>query len=100
MDEHKIAYYETTPGIWGLSFAGIWLEDESHYDQAKSIVDDYQATRYEKAVEQRKIAQECGELITWSQTLRKHPVKVTAVIVFVGIVLYLTITPFFFGQFG
>ncbi|TQV75145.1 hypothetical protein FLL45_09410 [Aliikangiella marina] len=99
LEHSEIDFYETSAGMWGLSFAGIWLKDESQFETAKKIVDEYQEKRYSKAVEARRVAQENGETASWLESILKHPIKYTAVILFIGVVLYLTITPFFFGHF-
>lgn len=98
LDDNQVDYYETSAGMWGLSFAGIWLKDESQFESAKQIVDEYQQKRYQDAVEQRRVAQESGEARPWLESILSHPFKTTAVVIFVGVVLYLTVAPFFFGK--
>jgi len=98
LETNQVDFYETSAGMWGLSFAGIWLKDESQFDSARQLVDEYQQKRYENAVEKRRLAEENGESTPWLVSIFHHPLKITAVLFFVCLVLYLTVAPFFFGQ--
>ncbi|TQV89709.1 DUF6164 family protein [Aliikangiella coralliicola] len=95
LDESEINYYETSSGNWGLSFAAIWLNDEQQYEQAKQLIDQYQKERYQRVSEQRQAQRDAGEHTTLWQALKQSPIRFSAVIVFVSVVLYFSIIPFF-----
>lgn len=88
LHDNQIDFYETTSGIWGLSFAGIWLKDETQWHTAKQLLDNYQIQRYQQALEQRAT-------INYWQSFKRSPIKVIAVIIFVVTVAYLATRPFF-----
>jgi len=95
LDNAQIDYYETSAGNWGLSFAAIWLKDEQQFDQARALLDEYQQRRYQRVIEERETLIANGQQTTWWQAFKHHPIKVTAVVIFVAAVLYLSIVPFF-----
>ena len=35
LDEHDIAYYETSPGFWNISLGGIWVREDAAFAEAK-----------------------------------------------------------------
>ena len=43
--EHSIDCYETSGGRWGLGMPGIWLADESRFQEARDLIDHYQEAR-------------------------------------------------------
>jgi len=45
LESHDIAYYETEPSRWMISFGAIWLQDEDREDEALSLLADYQEQR-------------------------------------------------------
>jgi len=45
LERHKIGYFETTAGNWGISMPGIWVEDATDLEQARRIIDEYQQAR-------------------------------------------------------
>ena len=97
LDNSEIDYYETSAGNWGLSFAAIWLKDSVQLEKAKALIDEYQHQRYQRVQNERLELVASGQQITWWQVVKTHPVKLVAVFIFVTLVLYLSIAPFF-GQ--
>ena len=93
--EYRIDFYETQGGAWGISAPGIWLNDESQYDRAKALMDDYQENRFhEKRAEYERLRQ-AGQHRTFLQNLLDNPVQVILYSLIVGLILYLSISPFF-----
>lgn len=95
LQEHRIDFYETQAGAWGISAPGIWLNDEQQYDRAKALMDDYQENRFrEKHAEYEKLR--CaGQHRTFLQNLLENPVQVIFYSLIVGLILYFSISPFF-----
>jgi hypothetical protein len=95
LDDAKVDYYETSAGNWGLSFAAIWLKDAEQLDHAKQLIDQYQNERYQRVRSERMALAASGEQITWWQSVKAQPIKLVAVFIFIAVVLYLTVVPFF-----
>lgn len=84
LDEHGIAYYETEPSRWMISFGAIWLQDEDRADEALALLEDYQQQRRAGA-RARYEAQGPAPL---------NPMRVLAGLVAIAVVLYLALMPF------
>jgi len=98
LHEHRIDFYETQAGPWGISAPGIWLNDEQQYDQAKALMDDYQENRFrEKRAEYERLRL-AGQHRTFLQNLLENPVQVILYSLIVALILYLSISPFFPGD--
>jgi len=95
LQEHRIDFYETQAGPWGISAPGIWLNDEEQYDRAKALMDDYQENRFhEKRAEYERLRQ-AGQHRTFLRNLLENPVQVILYSLIVGLILYFSISPFF-----
>lgn len=76
LDEASIQWYETHKGRWWMGSAGIWISDEALFSEARKVIDAFQlGWRREAAKNQRKAG------INWA--------KVPAVLIVVGLMLYL-----------
>ena len=73
LDSHDIAWYETQPGRWGISFAGIWLRDDADVAKARQFLDEYQQERRAKALAERQRAREEGSEPTLASEFRRDP---------------------------
>lgn len=95
LQEHRIDFYETQAGPWGISAPGIWLNDEHQYDRAKALMDDYQEKRFrEKRAEYEKLRR-VGQHRTFRQNLLDRPLQVLLYSLIAGLILYFSISPFF-----
>jgi hypothetical protein len=95
LQEHRIEFYETQAGPWGVSAPGIWLNDERQYDRAKALMDDYQEGRYrEKRAEYERLRR-AGRHRTLLQNLQENPVQVVLYSLIAALILYFSISPFF-----
>ena len=95
LQEHRIDFYETQAGPWGISAPGIWLNDEHQYDRAKALLDDYQENRFrEKRAEYEKLRR-VGQHRTFQQNLLEKPLQVLLYSLIAGLILYFSISPFF-----
>lgn len=82
LKDHKIAYYETPAGNWGISIPAFWLRDELQLTTAKSLIDDYQQQRLQDARADYQQQKREGKLRTFFDELKSQPIKV---IVYVAI---------------
>ena len=95
LQEHRIDFYETQAGPWGISAPGIWLNDEHQYDRAEALMDDYQENRFrEKHAEYEKLRR-AGQHRTFQQNLLDRPLQVLLYSLIAGLILYFSISPFF-----
>ena len=84
LESHDIAYYETEPSRWMISFGAIWLQDEDREEEALSLLADYQQQR--QARERARFDAEPPQA--------RNPVRLLASLVAIGVVLYLALMPF------
>ena len=96
LDKHQIDYYETTAGSWGISLPALWMHDDSQLAQGKSLIDQYQQERAQRA--QELYAQQCreGKQRTIFTLIQESPLKFFAYLVAILFILYLTTIPFSF----
>ncbi len=90
LTEADIPFYETSAGNWGVSLAAIWLQDESLWDQAQSLLEEYQQSRLEAA--RSEFTQQPVE--SFLQRLWRAPLQVIAYGVLIMVILYISIVPF------
>jgi hypothetical protein len=93
--EQHIAFYETQAGPWGVSAPGIWLKHEEQYERAKALLDDYQEKRFREKRAEYEEQRRTGQHRTFADNLLEHPVQVILYCLVAGLILYLSISPFF-----
>lgn len=94
LDENQIDYYESPAGNWGISMHALWLKDESQFETARELIDEYQQQRSQRVqneIEQQKAS---GEFETIFQRAINRPIQFLVYLVFILFVLYLSIAPF------
>jgi hypothetical protein len=95
LQEHRIDFYETQSGPWGISAPGIWLNDEHQYDRAKALLDGYQENRFREKRAEYESLRRVGQHRTFLQNVLENPVQVILYSLIVGLILYFSISPFF-----
>jgi len=96
LKEHRIDFYETSNGRWGLGFAAIWLYDEGSLDEAKQLIEAYQQERYLQARESYEQLCLDGQQPTVWSSLRQRPVQVVAAVIAILVVVMFVVLPFIF----
>ena len=91
---HDIDYYETNSGTFGIGMAGIWLHDESKFDTAKGLLDEYSEKRLAQAQLELRHAIENNVNETFFKKLLREPFKILLFMVAVGAVLYISVVAF------
>lgn len=94
LTDNNIDFYETSAGNWNISTPGIWLREEENFQQAKALIDSYQA---ERVLQQRELYEQLkrdGKQRTFLALLVDNPLKVIAYIAIVGVILYFSTKPF------
>lgn len=92
-------FYETPAGNWGISMPAIWLKDDSQFDQAKQLLQNYQAERQTRSRQAYDQLKEAGQQQTILGTIIAEPLKFLVYLLATAVILYLSIKPFVdFGQ--
>ncbi len=98
LEEHRLDFYETQAGPWGISAPGIWLNDEHQYDRAKALLEEYQKNRFREKRAEYESLRRAGQHPTLLQNLLEKPVQVLLYSLISGLILYFSISPFFRGD--
>jgi len=90
LDTAGIAYYETVPSRWGISYGGIWITQADDVAEAKRLMADYQAARRTRARAEYASAKRDGSAETFAMVVRREPLRVLltalAILVLLGLV--------------
>lgn len=89
LDANRIAWYETRPGLFGISLGAIWVKHDSDIDQAKRLMSVYQEGRQAKMRAAHEAAVRDGTAETFATLLRERPGWVLVRVV--GIILLLAL---------
>lgn len=76
LDEHAIAYYETSPGFWNISLGAIWVRENADFPEAKRLMAEYQAQRGARVRAEYEVARRDGTAGTFWSVLRDEPMRV------------------------
>ena len=87
LQANAVAFHETEPSRWGISYGGIWISDSDDYPTARKLMDDYQQQRSARVRAEIAQAKLEGRSETFASLLREQPLKVLLAVV--GIVLLL-----------
>lgn len=95
LTEHDIAFYETSPGNWGISMPALWVHDDDRFDEARSLLEVYQRERAERirAEYEERVRQGDGESLLTA--FSSNPLRFVFYSVLIAAVLYLSISSFF-----
>lgn len=94
LTSHSIDYYETPAGNWGISMPSIWLRNKEQFDQAKQLIDSYQAERGARVRAEHSRLKREGQHPTFFDEIRQHPLRVLVYVLFAVVVLYFSTKPF------
>jgi hypothetical protein len=94
LSEHRIDYYETDAGRWGISVAAIWLRDDAQLEAAQRLLDGYQRERRARVRQEYAARRAAGEHETLVGRLRRRPLEILFYAAAIATVLYLMIMPF------
>ena len=73
LETNGIAWYETQPGLFGISLGAIWVKHDSDFPEAKRLMADYQEGRGWKMRAQNDAARRDGTAETFGSMLRERP---------------------------
>ena len=95
LESHEIEYFETSAGLFGISFPAIWVRRDRQFATARSLIDEYQAERRERMRAHFREARERGEDRTAFDFLRENPARFLGSLTLAALVLYFSIRFFF-----
>jgi len=99
LEEHGIDFYETDPGNWGISAGGLWLRDESRFDEARALIDEYQARRQQRVRAEYERLKREGRQRSLADLIRDNPLRFILYLAGIVALLYISIKPFLhFGK--
>ncbi|MGH8032175.1 MAG: DUF6164 family protein [Luteimonas sp.] len=93
LDANGIAYYETRPSRWGISFGGIWISNPSDLTEARRLMADYQFERRTRVRAEQAAAQRDGTAETFADIVRTQPLRVVLTLVAIVFLLALVALP-------
>ena len=93
LDQNAIAYYQTQPSRWGMSYGGIWISNDDDLPQARRLMADYQAKRQSRVRAEHEAARRDGSAQTFMDVLREQPLRVLLTAVAVIVLLALVALP-------
>lgn len=76
LDAKGIAFYETPPSMWGISFGGIWVTDNAAFADAKAAFAEYEQQRSTRLRAEYAAAKRDGAAETFIGMLRSDPLRV------------------------
>jgi hypothetical protein len=94
LDAHRIDYYETPAGRWGLSAPGLWVNDEAQQAQAKTLIAEYQRERAERVRHEYQTRRARGEAPTLWTLMKSQPLRFAGVLAAVAFIIYVSVGPF------
>jgi len=93
LDEHRVEYYETDAGNWGVSMPAIWINDDSRYAEYKILLENWQQeyTAIARSNYQQRKAD--GLEPSLSDRIKSRPVPSLLAIAFSIFIIYLMLGP-------
>lgn len=95
LNAHGVDFYETSAGSWKTSVPALWLKDSSQLVLARQLLETYQQERSTRIKREYEVLKQSGEHRTFWRNFRESPFRVGAVLLLIGLVLYLSIRLFF-----
>lgn len=93
LDTHAIAFYETSPSLWGISAGGIFVTEDAAIVDAKRLMADYQQQRQARARAEHDAAVRDGTAETFWSVLRAEPARVVLAVLGILFALALVALP-------
>lgn len=93
MVDNGFRIYETQAGFFGMGVAAIWLEDSTEFENARKVIDAYQAQR---SANQRALYEEQkakGEVPTLAKKLATNPIRVLVTLAVIVLVVMVSLVP-------
>ena len=95
LENHGIAYFETSAGLFGISFPAIWVRHDEQFETARGLIDEYQQARRRRIRSRYRAAREKGESRTAFDIFRENPARFIGSLALAVLVLYFSVRFFF-----
>lgn len=95
LDEHGFEYYQTHGGNWGISVAGIWIEDDQRRAEARELIEAFQQEHARRMRAAYQAQCDAGEAETILQRFQQNPLRFVLYLLFAGVIGYFSLVPFF-----
>lgn len=94
MQEHRVPFYETTAGTWGISMPGIWADDDKDLVRAKELIAQYQKDRAINSRQEYETAVRDGTAPGLLNSIKQRPLAVIGIVLFCLFIVYAMTSPF------
>lgn len=93
--ENEIDFYETTAGILGISMPALWLRDDSQFEKARSLIDDYQRQRQIQVRDEYDRQKLDGTNRSMIDIFRENPARFLGYTLVILLLVYFSVALFF-----
>lgn len=76
LDAQHIAFYETRPSMFGVSFGGIWVKEDTAFEAARRALAVYEQQRSARVRAEYAEAKRMGTAVTFMDLVRAQPWRV------------------------
>ena len=94
LTSHRIEFYETDAGNWGVSLPAIWLCNPEQSGEARKLLDAYQKRRQRLARAAWREQRARGEQRTSRDLIMESPLRFILLLIALLFVLYVSVMPF------
>lgn len=94
MDDTDLDWYETSAGNWGIAMPAIWVSNDGDADKARQLINAYQRDRQSTMRGNYQQELDQGRVVSFTQRLKDHPVRVAGLVLFCLFILFVSINPF------
>lgn len=94
LTKHRVDYYETPAGSWGISAPAIWLHEPDELEGAKELLKQYQDERGRRMQSEHEQLRQQGRQRTLIDQVREYPLRVIALLALAVAVAYFSVVPF------
>ncbi len=94
LTEQQIDFYETPAGSWGISMPSIWVKDETQFDLAKQLLDEYQIDYQARAQSEYQALKQQGKQRSAVDLFKDHPLRYVSYLLFIAVLVYISVSPF------
>lgn len=91
---HGIDFYETPAGNWGVSVPAIWLHDETRFQQAREMLDQYQQELQARVRQEYLQLKREGRQRRLIDVIRENPLRFIVYLTAIAVIAYFSTKPF------
>ena len=94
LDEHRIDWFETSAGNWGIGMPGLWVKDVDDAQRARTLIDTFQQELSSNERARFRELQKSGQAPTFIESIQARPFAMLAIFVFCLFIVYVSVNPF------